>query len=204
MSPLRKSAIETSVHASVGSEQTTDTFVGRLRPSSPNCQSSAVSVIVRAGVPGPKSIRKRKRAGPKQTSLRWVCVSADVTDILDGWPLPLPPCSPVSAADSDLWMAWRSPTDPYNIDTTAIWDFGGGVLVSRSELSHLCLNGILIFFIWMFSFRCVVVFVHPPFCSHPSLRLCPLQTPQPLTFSQQVLFCLIPEKVTFGSIGSGE
>lgn len=43
-----------------------------------------------------------------------------------------------------------------------------GVLVSRSELSHLCLNGILIFFIWMFQCCCFLpLFVPSRLCPSP-------------------------------------
>lgn len=69
---------------------------------------------------------------------------------------------PGSTVDSDLWMAWHKPTDPFCTDITAIWVFftdgepwahHQGPQQPCSELSHSCLNGILIV-----SCFCVVVF----------------------------------------------
>lgn len=208
VSPLRKSAIEKFVHASMGSEQTTDTCRENASPG-PNCQSSAFSVIVRAGVRGPKSIRKLKRVGPKQTYLSlgefvsppmWRTFWMD-----DPCPSPLLPC-----VSSGQWFVDGMALTHWPLQYWYYSHLGhrrGGPRVPLWAVTFVPEWNFDIFYLDVFLLCC---FCSPPFCFHPSLCQTvpsphPLQTPpKPLTFSQQVLFCLIPEKVTFGSIGSGE
>lgn len=121
-------------------------------------------------------MRKALTASSDQSSRMWhlIIILTRWTFLITNEKL----CSswPGSAANSDLWKTLQQPADPFFIDITAIWGLlhrwrasalHQGPQRPCSELSRLCLNGILI----VSSFCVVVVFLS--FCF---LLFCPLCT----------------------------
>lgn len=123
MSPSRKCAIEKFHHVSLGRKDQT---------------ASHQHHFPRLGVCGPwKHPQTKKRWTKAIVSLRWMSLCLHRCDGHLGRMTPLPSVS------SGQW-----PLQYWNYSHLG----HRGVLVPRSELSHLCLNGILIFFIWMMCF----------------------------------------------------